>query len=419
MKSKLISVGDEILIGQIINTNAAYLGDKLFYAGIPVEKTVVIGDEENILLRELDDSVKNYDLTVITGGLGPTHDDITKPVLVKYFNDELIHNEEVFEQVKKIFSSRNISMPDINKNQAMVPRNSDVIRNNNGTAPGIWIERSGKIIISLPGVPFEMKAMMEETVLPKLTVKFGRSDKNIMKHRTLLTTGLGESALSEKLGNIEKITEDTKLAFLPSVTGVRLRINSEADTDENAELKLKIVEGKIRSKIGDYIYGINEDKIESIIGDILRKNKKTLSVAESCTGGMISEMIVSVAGSSDYYMGGVCSYSNESKVNILGVKRETLSAFGAVSRETAIEMAEGIRRITNTDYSVSTTGIAGPAGGSVEKPVGLVWIGYSDRDTSFAEKYFFGDNRERNILRASMRALEILRRKLTGLGIEF
>lgn len=419
MKSKLISVGDEILIGQIINTNAAYLGEKLFSAGIPADKTVVIGDEENVLILELDDAVRNYDVTIITGGLGPTHDDITKPVLVKYFKDELIQDDKVLEHVKKIFSSRNIQMPDINIEQAMVPKKSRVIWNELGTAPGMLFESDNRIIISLPGVPYEMKAMTENFVLPYLAGKLKSEGRVYLNQRTLLTTGLGESSLFQKIGDIKQVTGDAKLAFLPSAEGVRLRINVQSDSPADTDRQLDEIENRLRWKIGKYVYGINDERIEKVIGDLLRKTKKSLSVAESCTGGMISERIVSIPGSSDYYLGGVCSYSNKEKVRILGVSEETLNRYGAVSEETAIEMAEGVRKLTESDYSVSTTGIAGPDGGSAEKPVGLVWIGYSDSEISFAKKYNFGSNREINIKRASMRALEILRRKLLNTDIEF
>lgn len=419
MKSKLISIGDEILIGQIINTNAAYLGEKLFSAGIPAEKTVVIGDEENILINELDDAVSNYDVTIITGGLGPTHDDITKPVLIKYFKDELILDEKVLAHVKNIFSSRNIPMPEININQALVPKKSKVIWNELGTAPGILIEKDNRIIISLPGVPYEMKAMTENFIIPYLTGKLLKDSRVFMNHRTLLTTGLGESSLFQKIGDIKEITGDARLAFLPSAEGVRLRITAESGSIANTEKLLDEIEKRLREKIGKYVYGINEERIEKVLGDLLRKTKKTLSVAESCTGGMISERIVSIPGSSDYYLGGVCSYSNKEKIKILGVREETLKKYGAVSEKTAIEMAEGMRKLTDSDYSISTTGIAGPDGGSEEKPVGLVWIGYSDKDVSFAQVYKFGNNREINIKRASMRALELLRRKLLNMDTEF
>lgn len=419
MRSKIISIGDEILIGQIVNTNAAYLGDKLFSAGIPVEKTTVICDEENALLAELDDSLNNYDVTIITGGLGPTHDDITKPVIVKYFGDELVTDEAVLNHVKKIFSSRNIKMPEINTRQALVPRNSEVIHNESGTAPGIWIEKNGRIVIALPGVPYEMKSMIENVVLQKLKLFFKDRLNVIVKQKTLLTTGLGESTLNERLGEIKEIIEDGKLAFLPSAEGVRLRINVTAENESDAKLKINFIESRIRNKAGDFVYGINEEKLEEITGKILRDRHKTLSLAESCTGGELSSRIVSVAGCSDYYTGGVCSYSNNQKINLLGVKSETLERFGAVSEETAIEMAEGVRKLMGTDYSLSTTGVAGPSGGSSEKPVGLVWIGFSSMEKTFAVKFFFGERRDIVIRRAVMRALEILRRELLGIELNF
>lgn len=419
MRSKIISIGDELLIGQIVNTNAAYLGDKLFSIGIPVERTVVISDEENALLNELDDSMRNYDITVITGGLGPTHDDITKPVLVKYFNDELITDEAVLTHVKKIFSSRNIVMPEVNKGQALVPKNSSVIHNENGTAPGIWIEKNGKIIIAMPGVPYEMKSMTEDTILDKLKSFFKNKINTVFKQKTLLTTGLGESTLNERLGNINKIIEDGKLAFLPSSEGVRLRINVTAENEIDAENKISRIESRIREKAGDFVYGINQEKMEEITGRILRERNNTISVAESCTGGDLSSRIVSIPGSSDYYTGGVCSYSNKEKINILGVKEQTLEKYGAVSEETAIEMAEGIRKLMNTDYSLSTTGVAGPSGGSIEKPVGLVWIGFSSQGKTFAMKFYFGQRRDIIIRRAGMRALEILRRELLNIELNF
>ena len=419
MRSKIISIGDELLIGQIVNTNAAFLGEKLFSIGIPAEKVIVIGDEEKILLNELKDSVTNYDVTIITGGLGPTHDDITKPTLVKFFEDELITDEKVLEHVKNIFASRNIAMPEVNAGQALVPKNSEVIWNHSGTAPGIWIEKHNKIIIAMPGVPHEMKAMINEILLSKICTKFESKLNEVHIQKTLLTTGLGESTLNEKLGDIKELIGDSKLAFLPSTEGVRLRINVTSDSKKDAELKLDEIESKIRIKAGDYIYGINNESMEFVIGDLLRCNKQTLSIAESCTGGEISSRIVSVAGSSDYYFGGVCSYSNKEKVKILRVKEEILEKFGAVSKETAIEMAEGVRKLMDTDFALSTTGIAGPTGGSAEKAVGLVWIGFSSKSKSYAVNFLFGEKRDIIIGRASMRALDILRRELLGLEIKY
>ncbi|MDQ3022256.1 MAG: competence/damage-inducible protein A [Bacteroidota bacterium] len=419
MRSKLISIGDEILIGQIVNTNAAYLGDKLFSIGIPVEKTVVIGDVESMLLSEFEDSIRNYDVTIITGGLGPTHDDITKPALTKFFNDELITDEKVLKHVKNIFSSRNLIMPVVNEAQALVPKNSKVIWNTNGTAPGIWIEKNNKIFIAMPGVPYEMKSMFDNEIIPGLNFFFTGKINSVLLQKTLLTTGLGESTLSSMLGDIKGLIGGSKLAFLPSATGVRLRINVEGENEKEAITKMYEIENRIRAKVEIYIYGVNDEELEKIIGDILRDRRQTLSVAESCTGGIISSRIVSVAGSSDYYAGGVCAYSNKEKFKLLNVGEETIKKYGAVSEQTATEMALGVRELMETDFAISTTGIAGPGGGSEKKPVGLMWIGFSSKEKTYAKDFLFGDNRQRNIQRASQRALEILRRELLNLEIKF
>ena len=419
MKSKIISIGDEILIGQIVNTNAAFLGDRLFSIGIPVAKTVVISDEEAELLSEFEDSFQNYDVTIITGGLGPTHDDITKPVLLKFFKDEFVRDEKVLAHVRNIFNSRNINMPKVNEDQALVPKNSKVIWNANGTAPGIWIEKDKKIFIALPGVPYEMKSMIENEILPELKKRFSSGSGKVYLQRTLLTTGLGESSLNEMIGNVKEIIGESKLAFLPSATGVRLRINTEGKNEKEAAEKMNIIEDKLRSKINNLIYGSDKEELEKVIGDILTERKQTLSIAESCTGGMISSKIVSIPGSSNYYEGGVCVYSNIEKIKILNIKEETLKKYGAVSEATAMEMAEGVRRLMGTDFSLSTTGIAGPSGGTDQKPVGLVWIGFSGKEKTYAVSFNFGNNREINIQRASHRALEILRRELLNIEIRF
>lgn len=419
MKSKIISIGDEILIGQIVNTNAAYIGEKLFSAGFPVERTVVIGDEEKVLMDELQESTDNYDITIITGGLGPTHDDITKPTLVKFFKDTLVTDSKVLEHVKKIFSSKKVYMPEVNIAQALVPSKSKVIWNANGTAPGILFEIENKVIIAIPGVPFEMKTLIDKEIIPYLISKFKNDFSKVYLHKTLLTTGAGESTLNEMLGDINEITAIGKLAFLPSITGVRLRINTEGKSKSEAETKISLIEKNIRSKIQDYIYGEDEDTLQNVIGKILKEKKQTLSVAESCTGGNISSKIVSVPGSSEYYIGGVCVYSNLEKIKLLNIENETLNKFGAVSEKTAMEMADGVRNIMNTDFAVSTTGIAGPTGGSDEKPVGLVWIGFSSKEKTYAMSFLFGDERQRNIERASQRALEILRRELLNIKIIF
>jgi len=412
MNSKILTVGDEILIGQIVNTNAAFLGDVLFSAGLPVEKSVTIGDNEKMLLDELQDSLYNYDLTIITGGLGPTHDDITKPVLIKFFKDKLILDEKVLEHVKKIFSTRYVKMPETNIGQAMVPSKSKVIWNENGTAPGIWMEKGNKIFVALPGVPYEMKAMINDIVVPMLKEKFLSKMDYVLKQKTLLTTGVGESILNEMIGDVSGIIKEDKLAFLPSVEGVRLRINVKSESEEKAAKRISEIENQIREKIGEHIFGEGEEILEEIVGKILAEKKLTISTAESCTGGMLSSRITDVSGSSAYFKGGVVTYSNKSKVKFLDVKKKTLTKYGAVSGKTAKQMAEGVRKHFKTAIGISTTGVAGPTGGSDKKPVGLVYIGYSDKNKTFALKFLFGNYRERNKKRAAQMALEILRKEL-------
>ncbi|MBN8569906.1 MAG: competence/damage-inducible protein A [Ignavibacteria bacterium] len=415
MNSKILTVGDEILIGQIVNTNAAFLGDVLFSIGIPVEKSVTIGDDETMLLNEFQDSIDNYYVTIITGGLGPTHDDITKPVLIKFFNDELILDDKVLKHVTDIFSTRGVPMPATNVGQAMVPAKSKVIWNANGTAPGIWMEKENRVFIALPGVPYEMKAMINDIVVPMLKEKFMKNLDYVLKQKTLLTTGIGESVLNEMMGDVHSIIKNDKLAFLPSIEGVRLRINVKAESEEKAEERISEIENQIREKIGEHIFGMGDEILEEITGKMLTEKNLSISTAESCTGGMLSSRITDVSGSSSYFAGGVVAYSNEFKIKFLDVKEETLREFGAVSEETAKQMAEGVRKHFNTDIGISTTGIAGPGGGTDKKPVGLVYIGYSDKNTTFASKFLFGNFRERNKKRAAQMALEILRKALLKL----
>ena len=410
--SKIITIGDEILIGQVINTNASFISEKLFSIGIPVKKVITIEDTEEALLNELDDSIKNYDVTIITGGLGPTHDDVTKPTLIKYFNDELISDEKVLEHVKNIFKRRNLNMPPVNYGQAMVPKNSKVIFNESGTAPGIWIERNKKIIVALPGVPFEMKEMINTKIIPMLSETFANDIKYILKSKTFLTTGIGESHLAELIGDVKPIIGNNKLAFLPSLVGVRLRVDVKGENVNDVNNIIGEIEEKLKNKIGDYIFGTDEDLLEKIVGDLLIRKNLTLAVAESCTGGLISSKITDISGSSKYFIGGICTYSNNSKLYILNLSKETLEKYGAVSEETAMEMAVNVRKKFNSDFGISTTGIAGPTGGTNEKPVGLVWVGFSDGSRTFAKKFMFGDNRERTKLRATYMALVILRNHL-------
>jgi nicotinamide-nucleotide amidase len=412
VNAKIISIGDEILIGQIINTNASFICNKLYSIGILAEKISTIGDSEEPLLAELDESVKNFDVTIITGGLGPTHDDLTKPVLIKFFKDVLITDEKVLEHIKLFFAKRNIKMPETNYEQALVPKNSRIIWNANGTAPGIWIEHNNKVFIALPGVPHETIAMVDNLVLDMLKEKFSVTMDYKLKSKTILTTGIGESVLAEIIGDVNLVIGDSKLAFLPSPYGVRLRIDVSGTDENECAQKILNIENKLKEKIGKYIYGENSDLLEKIVGEILLKKGFSVSTAESCTGGLISKRLTDISGSSNYFKGGVCTYSNESKLKLLGLNHELLIKFGAVSEDTAREMAVNVRLKFQTDIGISTTGIAGPSGGTIEKPVGLVWIGYSDKFKSFAKKFHFGDNRDIVRIRASQMSLEILRQEL-------
>lgn len=410
--AKVISIGDEILIGQIINTNASYINDKLFSIGVQVKKVVTIGDNREDLFNELNDSMKYYDITLITGGLGPTHDDITKPILVEYFNDELVLDEEVLVKVRSIFENRNVEMPERNIGQAMKPSRSKVIWNDNGTAPGIYMEEVGKVFIAMPGVPFEMKAMMENSVLSLLKAKFLQNPQYVLRNKTLLTTGIGESFLFESIGDLDELLQGQKMAFLPSPYGVRLRIDVKSATDTEAEEEIARIEKRLYEKVGEYIYGVNNDLLEKTVGDLLSAKGLTLATAESCTGGFISQRITDISGSSEYFKGGVISYSNEAKENVINVDRNTLIKYGAVSSETAIEMAEGVRKLMNADVGISATGIAGPTGATESKPIGLTYVAIAIGDKVYSKELFLGDNRHRNRIRAAQAALNMLRKEL-------
>lgn len=408
MKAGIISIGDELLIGQVVNTNAAFIAARLNTVGISVEQTVVIGDNEAQILETFRNFFDRYDITLVTGGLGPTHDDITRKALCTFFNTDLVQDETTLANIKDIMAKRNIPWNPAAEDQAMVPRGCRVIPNTHGTAPGMMFVRNGKSLIAMPGVPYEMESMVENFLLPHFQKQ---STGTVIRHRTLKTTGIPESFLATKLGNLDEILQGAKLAFLPMPTGVRLRITVTEQTAARADEKIGMVERSIRQKVEKYIYGTDDEELEHVVGRLLTERKLTIAVAESCTGGLIANRITNVSGSSNYFERGVVTYSNASKTELLGVP-ETLMQFGAVSKEVAEAMASGIRRAAKTDIGLSTTGIAGPTGGTLEKPVGLVWIGYADARETLALKFLFGDNRLRFKERAAQAALELVRRKL-------
>ena len=409
MKSAIIAIGDELLIGQVVNTNAAFIGEKLTDAGIEVCRVVTVSDNDADILQSFRQESAAHDVVIVTGGLGPTHDDRTKKALCSLFDTDLVANPDALEQIKRLMETRRIRWTSSAEEQALVPRKAAVIPNRHGTAPGLLFESDGRMFVVLPGVPYEMEGMMDDFVVPYLKAK---SRGNVILRRTLNTTGISESLLAERLGNLGDLLGDAKLAFLPSPSGVRLRISVTGSDRALCESKLKQIELQIRVKSGKYIYGVDQEELESVLGRLLILHSLKLAAAESCTGGMIAHRITNVPGSSQYFERGVVAYSNESKIDILGVRSETISSHGAVSKQVAEEMASGIRRIAGTDIGISTTGIAGPAGGTPEKPVGLVWLGYADEEEALAVQFNFGDNRLRVKERATQAALELVRRRI-------
>ncbi|MGA3243359.1 MAG: competence/damage-inducible protein A [Bacteroidota bacterium] len=412
MKAEIISIGDELLIGQVINTNQAFIAERLNSIGIAVSRMTTVGDEEDAILESFAEALDNCSIVLVTGGLGPTHDDITRTAVCKFFATDLVVNEEALRRVRGFFERRGIAPKKINEDQALVPRTCTVIQNNHGTAPGFLFERNEKFFIAMPGVPFEMKAMVEEFILPFFA---HRASGLVIQHRTLKTTGIGESFLAEHIGDVNALFrpgDGTTLAFLPGPTGTRLRITVRAKNVAAAQAQIEMVEQAIRAKVGKYIYASGDEELEHVIGKLLLEHHLTLAVAESCTGGLISDRITNVPGSSSYFDRSYITYSNDAKLADLGVPSALIQQHGAVSREVAEAMAEGARRKSNTDIGLSTTGIAGPTGGSAEKPVGLVWVGYSDRSGTLALRFTLGDERRRIKERAAQAALELLRRKL-------
>ena len=415
MTAEIITIGDELLIGQIINTNQAYIAEKLNSVGIFCERMTTVGDSEKVIIDAFTAAFNRVDIVCVTGGLGPTHDDITKKMVCEFFDTDLVIDNEVLEHIKALAQKRNISMIQSNIDQALVPRNSTVIPNLVGTAPGMMFERKNKYFFVMPGVPYEMKGMIDDWIIPFLEKK---NIDTVVRHKTLKTTGIGESMLAHEIGNVaEVIGTDgtTTLAFLPSPMGTKLRITVKEKSTESAQTKIVHAERFLRSKIGKYIYSDDEKDLEDVVGELLKKKNLTLTTAESCTGGLIANRITNVSGSSEYFLGGLVVYSNQMKQEKLGVPENLINDVGAVSKEVAEAMASGARLTAKSDIAISATGIAGPTGGTPEKPVGLCWIGYSDAESTFALKFNFGDNRIRFKERASQAALELLRRKLLKL----
>jgi nicotinamide-nucleotide amidase len=408
--AELLTIGDEILYGQIVDTNSQWMSVELSNAGIRVIRKTTVGDGEHEILTALAEAEKRADIILITGGLGPTSDDLTKPCLAKYFNCELKIHDEALAEVTEFFKSRGRELTEVNRQQAALPVCCEKVTNKMGTAPGMWFERNGKVFVSMPGVPHEMKRMMTDIVVPKLLQHF---QTPVIYHKIIRTAGVGESILAEKIEEWEKsLPAHIKLAYLPSLNEVKLRLTSIGNSKSILESETEELVAKLRERIGQFIYGYGEDPLEVVIGNTLKEKKLTLAVAESCTGGYLSHLITTVPGSSDYFLGSLIPYSYEIKMQQLGVKPETLEKHGAVSEATIIEMADLVRTKFNTDIGVATSGVAGPGGGTSEKPVGTVWIAYSDKHQTITRKLQLSKDRLINIKVASVAVLNLIRLSL-------
>ncbi len=406
MKLDIISIGDELLIGQTLNTNAHWIAKELNTIGFEIREQLTISDAEDAILTAVDNALKLTDVVLITGGLGPTNDDLTMPVLNKYFGGKLVKNEQVYNDIEELITSRGIEMNQNNQNQAIVPDNCSVVRNAHGTAPGLWFEKDNKVVVAMPGVPFEMKAMITNSVIPWLKEKYVLPE---IVHQMVYTQGLPESTLAEVLTDWENnLPKSIKLAYLPSLGKVKLRLSSTGTDRALIQQNIDVEVEKLTQLIPSYIYSVNNENFESIIGEILLKQKATLATAESCTGGYIAHLITSIAGSSQYYKGSVIAYANEIKEKDLGVNHEDIERYGAVSQQVVEQMAWGIKNKMKTDYAIATSGIAGPTGGTDDKPVGTVWIAIATPKGVIAKKYIFGKHRAVNIERAAVTSLAML-----------
>jgi nicotinamide-nucleotide amidase len=410
MNAEIITIGDELLIGQVIDTNSAWLGQQLSGLGIKLCYKSSISDNKEAIQNALKDAELRSDIIILTGGLGPTKDDITKVTICEYFNTSLVQNDKVLEWVQSIFRFRKMPMLDVNNMQALVPANCEILWNKNGTAPGMWFDVNNKIFISLPGVPFEMKTIFEEEAVPKINSKFKLPS---IFHRTLQTVSIGESFLAKKIEDIENsLPSYIKLAYLPSVGAVRLRFSAYGDDKISLEKEVEEYVKQVYEKISDHIYGEGDASLTQTLGNLLKERKQTISTAESCTGGYIAHQLTSVPGSSSYFMGSIVCYANKIKTQELGVSEDILRNNGAVSEECVMQMAQAVRLKMNTTFGISCSGIAGPDGGTNDKPLGTVWIAIASEKETLAQVFNFGDNRERTIQRTGLMAMDMLRKKI-------
>lgn len=406
-RAEIISIGDEILYGQTLDTNSHWISGQLDNLGIQVSRKITIGDTKEEILTAFKEAETRTDIILITGGLGPTNDDLTKPCLVEYFDTQLIRNEGMLENITNLFESRGREMSELNKAQADLPANCTPILNAIGTAPGMWFERNGKVFVSMPGVPYEMKRMMTDTILPKLNTNFVKGG---IHHRMIRTIGIPESKLAEMIQEWEaNLPSEIKLAYLPTMGSVKLRLTAKGNDEAALSKAMQHHIDKVLPVIEKYVYGFDGDEIEQAIGKMLLKKGFKLSVAESCTGGFLSHKITSVPGSSAWFNGSFVPYSNQLKNEQLNVPMKIIEQHGAVSEPVVLALAENVRKAFKTEVGVSISGIAGPSGGTPDKPVGTVWIGYSDTTKTVAKKFQFTKDRSININYSAIAALNMIR----------
>ncbi len=417
MQCWIISIGDELLIGDTVNTNASWMAQLLSEYGIEVERIVTLKDDLSVLKETISDALNAVDLVISTGGLGPTHDDVTKKAVTDLFDTELIVHEPTLSFIKKTFKRRNIPFSKSNYLQAEIPADSEVLFNTQGTAPGLWLEKNNSILVVLPGVPYEMKHLMQQKVLPKL-LKL-QNGNGVRKARYFLTSGIGESTLSDEIvGDLSSyFNENISIAYLPSIQGTRIRIRAQGSSNKDVESLMEPVIEHLKKSAGKYIVGEGKDlNLAKVVGDLLSERNLTIATAESCTGGLLGSTITDIPGSSRYMKGGVIAYANEVKIKELNIEEKDLQKYGAVSKIVALQMAKGIAQKMNTDIGISTTGIAGPEGGTIEKPVGTVWIGFWNQHQHFAIKGEFTKDRWVNKERSVFVSLEMVRRTLLNIS---
>ncbi|HMQ90231.1 MAG TPA: competence/damage-inducible protein A [Flavilitoribacter sp.] len=412
MNVHIITVGDEILIGQVVDTNSAWMGQRLNLIGASIERIISIGDDHDTIVSTIQSSLREADAVLMTGGLGPTKDDITKKAIAGYFGVKMTFDQGTLERVEKVLARFNRPMTEQLKEQCYVPENAVLLHNKMGTAPGMWFEQDGAVLVSMPGVPYEMQYLMENEVLPRLK---GRLNGKPIAHRTVLTSGEGESFIAARIEKFEAdLPANVKLAYLPSLGQVRLRLTGRDADEERLNRLLDDLQAQLVALIPDLVFGFGSNTLEAAVGELLLDRGLSLATAESCTGGYVAHLITSIPGSSRYFKGSVVAYANEVKQMRLGVKPATLAAYGAVSEETVREMAEGALDAIGVDVAVSISGIAGPDGGTPEKPVGTIWMAVADKKRTEAVKILAGRDRARNIDYAAVRALDFLRRFLAG-----